>query len=58
MVVGDDDDDAGVVLKELLEPTDGQDVQMIGGLVQEKCTWVCSQGLSQKNPQLEASREG
>jgi hypothetical protein len=35
--------------KEFLEPTDRQDIEVVGRLVEEQTTRVCGQNLGQKN---------
>jgi hypothetical protein len=53
LVVGDDDGAAGVGVQELLQPADGQDVQVVGGLVQQQQVGPTHQHLGQQHAQLE-----
>ena len=41
-----------------LEPSDGEDVQVVRGLVQEKDVGLAGQHLGQEHPEFEATREG
>ena len=48
----DKNDRAGVIFKELLEPVDGIDVQVIGGLIQQEHLGLPHQGARQDHPPL------
>ena len=57
MIVGDHHHQTSERLQELFQPADGQDVQMVGGLVQQQRVRLCRQGLCQQHAQLEAAGE-
>ena len=52
VVVGDDDDDAGELLQELLQPADGENVEMVGRLVEQERVGIGSQHLGQQTLSL------
>ena len=58
VVVGDDHQHAREVAQPRLQPADGQDVQVIGGLVQQQGVGLAGQHLGQQHPQLEAPGKG
>ena len=51
--MGHDDDGAGVVHEEVVEPLHGGDVEVVGGLVQQQDVGVAEQGLRQQHLHLE-----
>ena len=53
----DDHRAAGVVGQELLEPADGQDVEVVGRLVEQQDVDAADQDLRQQHPQLEPARQ-
>ena len=55
MVVGYHDQRPGVVAKKDFEPTDGQDVQMVGGFVQQQHVRITGQHLGQQDTKLETA---
>jgi hypothetical protein len=57
LVVGDDHRAAGVVGEKLLEPADGQDVEVVGRLVEQQDVDAADQDLRQQHPQLEPARQ-
>ena len=57
LVVRDDHRAAGVVGQELLEPADGQDVEVVGRLVEQQDVDAADQHLRQQHAQLEAARQ-
>ena len=57
LVVRDDHRAAGVVGQELLEPADGQDVEVVGRLVEQQDVDAADQDLRQQHPQLEPARQ-
>ena len=52
------DDHAGEVQKEILQPVDGFDVQIVGRLVQHDDVGIAEQCLSQQNFHLETGIDG
>jgi hypothetical protein len=58
LVVRNDESAAGVSAEELLEPADGENVEVVRGLVQEEDVGAADQDLREENPQLEPAREG
>ena len=59
VVVGDDDRRALVgVHQELLQPADGEDVEVVGGLVEEQHVGLGGEHLGEQHAQLEAAGEG
>ena len=58
VVVRDDDREALVGLEELLEPADGEDVEVVRRLVEEERAGVGRQDLAEEDPELEAAGEG
>ena len=57
-IVGDEEQGPGEVLEEALEPINGVDVQMVGGLVQQQQVRLPHQGLGEQHPPLETARQG
>ncbi len=57
LVVGDHHRAAGVGVQELLQPADGQDVQVVGRLVQQQQIGPAHQHLGQQHAQLEPARQ-
>ena len=57
-VVGDDDDGADKIIEEILQPVDGGNIQMVGGLVQQNDLRVAKQRLGQQHLDLLVSGEG
>ena len=57
LVVRDDHRAAGVVGQELLEPADGQDVEVVGRLVEQQDVDAADQDLRQQHAQLEPARQ-
>ena len=57
-VVGYENHGPLVGQQEFLQPDNGVDVQVVGGLVQEQQRGALGQGPGQKHPALEAAREG
>jgi hypothetical protein len=55
VVVGDDQRAPLEVFQELLEPTDRQDVEVVGGLVEQQHVRLRREHLGQQDPQLEAA---
>ena len=55
VVVTDDDDRAPKAAQELLQPPDREDVEVVGGLVEEQRVRCARQHLGQQNPQTEAA---
>ena len=53
VVVGDDHQRALEIAHELLEPADGEDVEVIGGFVQEQRVGGAGKHLSEQHAQLE-----
>ena len=57
MVVRDDDREPLVRLEELLEPADGDDVEVVRRLVEEERPRLGGERLREEHPELEAARE-
>jgi hypothetical protein len=53
-IVADDDHRGVVVVQDALEPVDGMDVQVVGGLIQQQHIGLGEQRLCQQHAQLEA----
>ena len=51
-VVGDDDERAIVAHQEILQPVDGVEIEVVGGLVQEQGLGVAKEGLGQQHANL------
>jgi hypothetical protein len=58
MVVRDHDHGPGKSLEELLQPSDGEDVQMVGRLVQKEDVGIAREHLGQQDTELEAAGQG
>ena len=56
-VVGDDDEGAVVVVEEVLEPVDGLEIEVVGGLVEEERFGLAEEGLGQQDADLLAALE-
>ena len=56
-VVGDGDDGAAVAGEEVLEPVDGLEVEVVGGLVEEQGLGVAEEGLGEEHADLLAALE-
>ena len=57
LVVGDDHRAAGVAGQELLQPADGEDVEVVGRLVEQQHVDAAHQHLRQEDAQLETARQ-
>ncbi len=58
VVVGDHHRAAGEAGQELLEPPDGQDVEVVGGLVEQQALGIGGQRLREQHSQPEAAGQG
>ena len=56
-VVGDEQDAARVVVDPILEPLDGAQVEVVGGLVEEQQLGVAHDGAGETDPALPAARQ-
>ena len=56
-VVGDGDEGAVVVLEEVLEPVDGFEIEVVGGLVEEQGLGLAEEGLGEQDADLLAALE-
>jgi hypothetical protein len=56
-VMGDGDEGAVVVLQEVLEPVDGFEIEVVGGLVEQQGLGFAKEGLGEKDADLLAALE-
>lgn len=57
-VMGNDDDETGVIQEKVLQPVDGLNVQMVGRLIQQDDFGIAEESLSQENLYLFLRRQG
>ena len=58
MIVGDDHQRTLEVAHELLEPANGEDVEVVGGLVEEERVGGAGEHLGEEHPQPESPGQG
>ena len=57
-VVADNDKRTAVATEEALQPTDGRQIQMVGGFIEDDRLWIPEEGLGQQDTDFHATAQG